>query len=252
MKRILMCFALALAVFACKPKATIAEDREAMYAELNTLMSEIDDEEDIDEEYVQKALDIFYKYYSNHKNDSLGLEIFHTVILSEQDGDKIEKMYADASPLIKEDEFINKNMQALKKAHDTQPGKDLIDIEGVDALTGEPVKLSELIAGDKPVVLDFWASWCYPCAMEITETLIPFAAENKAQIIGIAIWEESIEDTRAAIERLGITWPVIFAGDRKVSPSDDYGVGSIPTLFRVSPDKKFVASGRDLKQLGDF
>ena len=65
----------------------------------------------------------------------------------------------------------------------------------------------ELIAGDKPVVVDFWAEWCGPCRM-----------------IGPAIEELSEEyGDKAIIGKVNV--------DENDEIPSEYGIRSIPTLL---------------------
>ncbi|MDO4496648.1 MAG: TlpA disulfide reductase family protein, partial [Bacteroidales bacterium] len=68
--------------------------------------------------------------------------------------------------------------------------------------------------------------------------------KGKINIVGIAVWEEKIEDTQKAVSELPISWPIIFCGDRKNSPTEAYGIMGIPHIMLVSPDGTILA--RDL------
>ncbi len=81
------------------------------------------------------------------------------------------------------------------------------------ALSGEPVDLHRF-AG-KPVVLNFFASWCVPCKQEAAG-LARLGSDfgSRVQMVGIAI-----DDKRPAAKRFAShyhwNWPIVF------DPSDD-------------------------------
>ena len=71
---------------------------------------------------------------------------------------------------------------------------------------GEKIHLAALKG--KPVVVNFWGSWCIPCAAEAP--LLSAAAKNYAAqgvvFIGVA-WQSPESDARAFIRQHGITYP---------------------------------------------
>lgn len=68
-------------------------------------------------------------------------------------------------------------------------GGEGLELSGVDPVTGEEVSLSQF-AG-KPVVLNFWASWCPGCYAE-ARALVSFAGKHpEAQVVGINFQDSS-------------------------------------------------------------
>lgn len=81
---------------------------------------------------------------------------------------------------------------------------------------------SEVLNSEKPVLLDFWASWCGPCRM-IAPTLDEIAAEHPEYKIGKINVDEEAELT----ERFGIvSIPALFV--MKNGKVVNQGVGVMP------------------------
>ena len=97
------------------------------------------------------------------------------------------------------------------------------------AVNGVYVELKSLRG--KPVLLDFWATWCPPCKAEL-EVLKKVNAEyaGKITIISIDVGEDP-DLVASFVTRHGITWTVLL--DVKGEVARAYGVKGIPTLFFV-------------------
>ena len=78
-------------------------------------------------------------------------------------------------------------------------GKPLPDVTLPTLEDGRPVRLREL-AGGRPMVVNFFASWCAPCEVEAPH-LNALAAQG-VRIVGVA-YKDKPEKTRAFLARLG-------------------------------------------------
>jgi thiol-disulfide isomerase/thioredoxin len=104
------------------------------------------------------------------------------------------------------------------------PGFSLVNLEG------QRVDLASLRG--QTVVLNFWATWCGPCRMEIP-TFSAFAEEHpEIPVLGIAT-DGDAASLKAAREALGIRYPVLIAD---AATTDAYQINTIPTTVVVGPD----------------
>jgi tetratricopeptide (TPR) repeat protein len=96
----------------------------------------------------------------------------------------------------------------------------------------------------KIVLLEFWATWCGPCRMEMPEVrrIWEKYRANRFVLVGI-----SLDEDREALDRymaqMHITWPQYYESDGKVNVSGLYGVQAIPESFLIDQDGVIRAAG---------
>ena len=98
---------------------------------------------------------------------------------------------------------------------------------------GEEVRLSDYFG--KPVVLNFWASWCGPCKMEMPDFQEKYLElEGEVHFLMVNMTDgarETVETASAFIAESGFTFPVFF--DSACEAATMYGVYSLPTTLFI-------------------
>jgi len=101
---------------------------------------------------------------------------------------------------------------------------------------GDIVKLGDL--DDKPVLLNYWATWCAPCVAEMP-SIQKLYDDYKDKVHFVLISNEESEKTLQFIEKKGYSFPLstgIMGTPEKLSSS------SIPATFILSKKGKILVS----------
>jgi cytochrome c biogenesis protein CcmG/thiol:disulfide interchange protein DsbE len=84
----------------------------------------------------------------------------------------------------------------------------------------------------KPIVMNFWATWCQPCKQE--QPVLDWAAENykdRVHFVGV-VFEDTEQNTRSFIQQFGVTYPQVY--DPKSTVAVDYGVSGVPETYFIN------------------
>jgi len=108
----------------------------------------------------------------------------------------------------------------------------------VRTLDGRTLRLDELQG--RPVILDFWATWCVPCraGMPHLNTMQGRFGTRGLVVVGLSVDDGPLQGVRSYVERMRLRFPVAMASEAML---DDYGpIRSIPTTIFIDRRGRIV------------
>ena len=111
-------------------------------------------------------------------------------------------------------------------------------------LEGNEINLSDFFG--KPIIVNFWASWCGPCKMEMPDFDEAYQTYgNDISFLMVNMTDgsrETVEIASSFIEESGYTFPVYF--DTNYSAAITYSVSSLPTTYFMDTEGNLIAHAR--------
>ena len=103
----------------------------------------------------------------------------------------------------------------------------------LSTLDQQPIKLSDYKG--KVVVLNFWATYCIPCRIEMPslEKLSQKYRDNDVSVVAISLDEGKEKAIKMLVDRMSLTFPIALEGQ---ASGDDYQVSVLPVTYIIGKD----------------
>jgi thiol-disulfide isomerase/thioredoxin len=246
-----------LSVSSSKPAASVTERPNAfdskvgeMMADYRSKMKEIQDSaslsaaeiDSLQEDFANSFESAYNAFNMNtineNKDNALSVYALRNVYYNLED-DSLEIVCNSLDTAVAaKNAFVGKMLESVAARKATAEGKPFTDFT-VAQPDGSEAKLSDYVGKGKYVLVDFWASWCRPCKMEIPNIKAVYD-EYKGKdfdVLSVAIWDQpqaSIDTAKV----YNVNWNEIVNGQSV--PSDIYGIQSIPHIILFGPDGTIV------------
>jgi thiol-disulfide isomerase/thioredoxin len=207
-----------------------------------------------------KQFDVLLAEHKSEKTDAMAQTLYmkamlyHEVLKNEV---KAHELLSQLKTDFKDTPFVAKLEKqeaaeaAAKAIQDSLlVGGKFPDFDVTD-VAGQPLSIAS--HKGKVVLVDFWATWCGPCRIELPNVIATYQKYHAQgfDIIGVSLDEDKAQ-LLSFIKNENMTWPQFFDGKRWENQlAVKYGIQAIPAAFLLDGSGKIIGKdlrGDDLKQ----
>jgi peroxiredoxin len=132
---------------------------------------------------------------------------------------------------------IQKTRHSRTSGSGNLQGKEAPDFS-LASLDGKTLRLSDYRG--KAVLLNFWATWCEPCKIEMPwfVQLQKQYGPQGLQVLGVAMDDTDPQDITEFAQKMGVNYPILVG---KEAVGDQYGgIPYLPSTFYIDRDGKVI------------
>lgn len=200
----------------------------------------------------ENAKAVFADFYKKNINTAFARNIFSesrwTRRLNTNQLESVVQAVTDEA--FKETDAYKNAADRLFRMKNSLPGNPYTNIISEDP-EGNKIELADYAGKGKYVLLDFWASWCPDCRVEMPELVELYSAYKgkNFEIVGYSL-DRNKEAWIKGIETLNITWPQLSDCDYWNSQGAKlYAVQFIPLTILISPEGNIIERGLNIHTL---
>ncbi|MEI6889114.1 MAG: TlpA disulfide reductase family protein [Bacteroidota bacterium] len=130
------------------------------------------------------------------------------------------------------------------QTEDASARRKTVPVVSIKDIYGNLFSTADINNGGKPIILDFWATWCKPCVRELSA--ISDVYDDWVKETGVKLYAISIDDTRSSSQVRpyvdGKGWSYTVLLDQNSDLKRAMGVGPIPMTFVLNGKGEIVWS----------
>ena len=206
----------------------------------------------------QEKRDFAQKAVDNNRSDKRFVKVLGIYVQNYLTIDELEADLKKFSPEVQKEQEWKDKMDFVKYSRLNLPGQKCIDftVKGHD---GKEIRLSDLLAKNKLVLIDFWASWCGACraTMPHLKDIYPEYKKKGVEFFSVSM-DDKEENWKKAFKEEALPW---IDGSNLLGWKDpiakQYAITGIPFKILIGKDgvivdKGFARSGSLEKAMDEY